>query len=138
MKTLLEKAQSFFASLGPKFKRAPKSKPAAAPADAAASAPHTQGKVDRFGLLSWGVTLLIVVSLLVSAVLWKNANAAPAQLPQPTAAPDTNVNQPEVSVPMMGSGEMDVFAIQRLLQLKTNIPERPRYEPTTYRISRGD
>ena len=29
-------------------------------------------------------------------------------------------------------------AIERDLQLKTNIPERPRYKPVKYRVSRGD
>ncbi len=35
----------------------------------------------------------------------------------------------------MGSG---ISSILRELQLKTNIPERPRYDSVTYRVSRGD
>ena len=34
-----------------------------------------------------------------------------------------------------GSGSL---FIPRKLQLKTNIPERPRYKSTIYRVSRGD
>jgi murein DD-endopeptidase MepM/ murein hydrolase activator NlpD len=136
MNSLLEKVKSILASLASKFKRTPVSKPADAPTEAAAPAPRVKGKVDRFTIISWIVTLLIVVSLLGSAVLWKNARAAPPPLPQPTAPSDSN--QPQISAPVAGSGETGVFSIQRELQLKTNIPERPRYEPVVYRITRGD
>lgn len=134
MKSLLQKVRSFFTSLGSRFKRAPKPSSAVAPVEAETSTPRA--KPDRFSILSWLVTLLVVVSLLVSAVLWKNASASPVPLPQPTVASDTN--QPQVNLPTGGSGENGLFSIQRQLQLKTNIPERPRYEPVTYRVSSGD
>jgi murein DD-endopeptidase MepM/ murein hydrolase activator NlpD len=43
-----------------------------------------------------------------------------------------------VGVPELAFIQNGIFSIQRNLQLKTNIPERPRYESITYRITRGD
>jgi murein DD-endopeptidase MepM/ murein hydrolase activator NlpD len=58
-------------------------------------------------------------------------------MPQPTSAPGANSAQ--VNAPALGtSGGSAPSSISRNLQLKTNIPERPRYEPTLYRVSRGD
>jgi murein DD-endopeptidase MepM/ murein hydrolase activator NlpD len=96
----------------------------------------THGKADRFTFISWGVTLLIVVAMLFSALWWKSTQSVSALAPVPTAAPDEN--PPEVVLPapvFVGSGAP---AIERDLQLKTNIPERPRYKPVKYRVSRGD
>ena len=137
MKNLLEKTRSFFSSLVSRFKRKPKGGQAEAQNSAAASAPRAKGKVDRFTIVSWTVTVLLVASLLGSTVWWKNVSASNSGfIPQPTSAPDEN--PPEVGLPASGAGESGVFAIPRELQLKTNIPERPRYEAAIYRVSRGD
>lgn len=136
MNSLLEKVQSSFAAVVSKLKRARMKQQASTSTEAAA--PRPKGKVDRFTIVSWIVTVLIVISLLVSTVLWKNASASTAvvPLPQPTASSDTD--QPQASLPVSASGESGVFSIGRELQLKTKIPDRPSYKSTTYRVVRGD
>jgi hypothetical protein len=136
MKTLLEKIRSFFFSFSSKFKRKPDSAQAEIQIDAAASS-RTKGKVDRFTLISWVVTGLLVVTLLISALLWKNANAS-SQTVLPNATATLESNEPQVGLPDSGSETNGTDSIHRELQLKTNIPERPRYKSVTYRVRRGD
>ncbi len=140
MKSLIENFQSFIASLGSRFKREPKSKPDATSTEAAEASPRVKGKLDRFTIVSWLVTLLVVVSLLVSTVLWKNASVTSAPLPQSTVSTETpsDPGQPQISMPVSGSGETGAFSIARELQLKTKIPDRPSYKATSYRVMRGD
>ncbi|MBV5350189.1 hypothetical protein JZU71_03305, partial [bacterium] len=45
---------------------------------------------------------------------------------------------PQVGAPAIAEGSNGFSSISRKLQLKTNIPERERYESTLYRVSRGD
>lgn len=132
MKSFLEKIRSLFSTFGSKLKRKPKSEPAA-PNEAA---PQPKQKVDRFTIVSWAVTAFIVVALLVSTVLYKNANASSGtNTPQATVEP--GIDQPSVGVPTISTDGSKGF-ILRDLQLKTNIPERPRYKSLIYRVSRGD
>ena len=91
--------------------------------------------MDRFTLVSWGVTWLIVV-LALGFALWKTRSANAALLPVPTAGPQAA--EPSVELPPAAVESAGADAIDRDLQLKTNIPERPRYEPVIYRVSRGD
>ena len=99
--------------------------------------PAAPSKPDKkFTLLSWGVTALVVVLLLGSTLLWKSVQAAQATMPLPTA--DPNESQTGVALPVQGGGMNESPSIGRHLQLKTNIPERPRYKAVTYRVSRGD
>ena len=107
-------------------------KPKTAPSkDASAPRP----KADRFMLISWGVTWVIVLIALGFALL-RTQGINAANTPLPTSAPDAN--QPNVPLPAQGAGGSGTVAIDRLLQLKTIIPERPRYDPIMYRVSRGD
>ncbi|MBC7876036.1 MAG: peptidoglycan DD-metalloendopeptidase family protein [Anaerolineales bacterium] len=132
MKSLLEKIRSFFASLGTKLKRKPKS-------ESANSESPSRGKADRFTIISWVVTVFVVLTLLISTILYKNS--LPAIIPPlPTAVPtDTSgTGQPQTGEPVNGSAAIGISSILRELQLKTNIPERPRYESVLYRVSRGD
>ncbi|MBI5944779.1 MAG: peptidoglycan DD-metalloendopeptidase family protein [Chloroflexi bacterium] len=94
-------------------------------------------RANRFTVVSWVVTLVIVAALLGSAVAYNNTRAAalPA-VTQPTSEPAPG--QPQVPAPVVGADGGGVSSIERELQLKTNIPERPRYEPVIYRVSRGD
>jgi len=97
-------------------------------------------KVDRFTIISWVVTLLVVVSLLGSTIFYKNSlpnNFTPAAIPTSPAG-GSGAGQPQVGVPVDGAGGSGGVFILRKLQLKTNIPERPRYESVIYRVSRGD
>jgi murein DD-endopeptidase MepM/ murein hydrolase activator NlpD len=93
-------------------------------------------KNNRFGVVSWLVTVALAASLLGGAVWWKNAQALePALVPQPTAGPG---DAPKVDLPLPPvSGEGPV--IGRKIQIVTYIPsELPRYEPLTYVVQRGD
>jgi murein DD-endopeptidase MepM/ murein hydrolase activator NlpD len=92
-------------------------------------------RLDRFTLVSWGVTWVIVLAALGFA-LWQTLGARAATTPLPTTPPDAA--QPSVALPaqILAGGTP---AIDRSLQLKTNIPiERPSYAPIIYRVSRGD
>jgi len=94
-------------------------------------------RMDRFTLISWVVTWVIVLGALGLA-LWKTQSGANAQaiIPQPTTVPGKS--QANVEMPTPVSAGSGISAIPRELQLKTNIPERPRYDPITYRVQRGD
>jgi murein DD-endopeptidase MepM/ murein hydrolase activator NlpD len=132
MKNLLEKVRSFLSSLASKLKRKPK--PESAPQ--AESAPSAGQKPDRFTLISWAVTIVIVVALLASTIIYKNSVAA-SGIGDPQATSEPGITPPLNGGPvaaMEGNGPY----ILRDLQLKTNIPERPRYESLIYRVSRGD
>lgn len=123
MNKILDPIRNFFASF-----RKPKT---VAPKDASVVRP----KADRFTLISWGVTWVIVLIALGFA-LWRTQGVNTANTPLPTSAPDAS--QPNVPLPAQGAAGGGTVAIDRLLQLKTNIPERPRYDPVIYRVSRGD
>ncbi len=95
-------------------------------------------KFDLFTLISWAVTFVIVAALLGGALLYKSAQTA-AYAPaasQPGAAGENS--NPQVNIPVMMNDGGGASSIPRKLQLKTRIPERPRYEPVIYRVSRGD
>ncbi|MFN8413070.1 MAG: M23 family metallopeptidase [Anaerolineales bacterium] len=142
MKNYLEKIRSFFASLGSRFMRKPKeavaatNEPPTTPRNTNGN--HNKRKVDRFTIISWAVTALVVVSLLGSTILYKNASASTTvSLPQNT--PEVaGSQQPVAGAPAIGAGGGETSYIPRNLQLITHIPERPRYEDVTYRVSRGD
>jgi LysM repeat protein len=141
MKKFLEKFRAVFAAFGEKLKRKPKAVPAASEQGTKPRPQNAQGakrKWDRFTVISWVVTMLIVFTLLASAFIYKNSQAAGSvPVPLPTSSP-AQVGSPQVSAPALGASAAGTSSIHRKLQLKTNIPERPRYTVTTYRISRGD
>jgi len=92
---------------------------------------------NRFTILSWALTFVLVTGLVFGAFAWKrSASTVQALVLQPTSAPDEN--QPEVAMPALHESE-SVFSIGRDIQLKTNIPaDKPRYAIEEYRVSRGD
>jgi murein DD-endopeptidase MepM/ murein hydrolase activator NlpD len=94
-------------------------------------------KNNRFGVISWLVTVAVVASLLGGAFWFKNAQAANSALvPQPTAGPDEAAPNVSLPLPPVSGGES---VIDRQLQIVTYIPaELPRYEPVTYIVQRGD
>lgn len=134
MKNILEIIRSFFSAAGQKFKRKPKVEAAV---NEPPITPRVKGKVDRFTIISWVLTLMIVAGLVGSTIFYKNTRAAsytPAM--QPTL--ESAAAQPQVGVPVAGPDGGGVSSIHRGLQLKTIIPERPRYDSVIYRVSRGD
>ncbi len=132
MKNILENIRTFLQ----RFKRQPKSE-SSAQVNAADATPRVKGKADRFTIISWVFTILIVVTLLVSTILYKNSRPSTIiQSPLPTA--ESGAGQPQGGVPVAGAGGSGTSSILRELQLKTNIPERPRYDSVIYRVTRGD
>ena len=132
MKTILENIRTFIQRLI----RLPKSE-SSAQVNAADATSRVKGKVDRFTIISWMFTILIVITLLVSTILYKNS--LPTTIVQaaiPTV--ESAAGQPQAGVPVVGLGGGGTSSILRELQLKTNIPERPRYDAIVYRVTRGD
>ncbi|MDO8755609.1 MAG: LysM domain-containing protein, partial [Anaerolineales bacterium] len=101
---------------------------------------NAKSKVDRFTVISWVLTILIVAGLLGSALLYKSSLPTTyIQAAQPTnPAGVSGTGQPQVGVPIVGVEGSGISSIFRDLQLKTIIPERPRYQAIHYRVSRGD
>jgi murein DD-endopeptidase MepM/ murein hydrolase activator NlpD len=99
-----------------------------------------QQKADRFTLISWVVTIILVISLLGGTLYYKST--LPAQIVTVSAQPTeetSDIAQPNGAEPIVSESGSGFFpSIFRDLQLKTNIPERERTEPVLYRVSRGD
>ena len=95
-------------------------------------------KADRFSVVSWVLTIMVVVSLLGGTLYYKST--IPPTVVTVAAEPTTPAEegQPQVGVPAVSQDGGGLPSILRRLQLKTNIPERPRYESTLYRVVRGD
>ena len=156
MKNFLEKIHPFFArlysfarsawagvrALGAKLKRKPKDVPAVNEPVTAPRASGAKRKVDRFTVISWAVTIVVVVASLVTTIIYKNSRPvtyAPVAQPTNSAAGESSDTTPlKPGAPVIGASGNGVSSIPRKLQLITNIPERPKYKPTTYRVSRGD
>ncbi len=91
---------------------------------------------NRFIIISWAVTLVLVAGMIGSALKWKQTSNVQALAPVPTAAPDEN--PPQVAMPALGAPEVFQF-IEREIQIKTNVPaDKPRYDVVEYRVTRGD
>lgn len=137
MKPFFERIKSI---LPAKKKVEPQSPAPVSAANEPITAPRKEKKADRFSIISWVVTVVLVVSLLGGTVYYKST------LPQvvvTVSAEATEVastgGEPVVVNPgtsVEGSGLFPI--IFRKLQVKTNIPERPRYEAEVYRVVRGD
>ena len=96
-------------------------------------------KRNSFSVISWFITLLIVAGIVAAGLWYQGSTAANALVPEPTAQPEEN--PPEVAQPVIesGGGSGNGFsAISRSIQLKTNMPERPRYNVDKYTVARGD
>lgn len=139
MKNLLEKIRPLLASMMDRIKRKPAGQPAV---DEPPTTPRTElksKKVDRFTVVSWAVTGAIVAALLGSALVYRNSRANNAvYINAPQTTPESGGQLPIVSGPVTGVDGGGTNSIFRHLQLKTLIPERPRYQAVTYRVSRGD
>ena len=141
MKNFLEKIRSFFAALGTKLKRKPKDVPATSEPDTKPRTPQEKRKVDRFTVVSWVVTILGVVVLLGSTILYKNSHPTtyvPVTQPTTSAGEPSATALPQLGAPVISADGSGSSSIPRKLQLITNIPERPRYNNIIYRVVRGD
>ncbi len=94
-------------------------------------------RTRAFDILSWGATLILIASMLAFA-FWRVQRAERATLalsPSPIASPSDPITPP--SLPSLNSSDYTI-GLERHIQLKTNIPERPRYKATKYTVVRGD
>lgn len=94
-------------------------------------------KNNLFSIISWVITIVLVVGIVFGAFAWKQSTTVvQASAPIPTAA---SAKEP-VDVPLPALGGPEAFvSISRDIQLKTNVPaDKPRYKPAEYRVSRGD
>ena len=90
---------------------------------------------NRFAVISWGATALVVAGLL-SFASWKSGGPQGATRPEPTAVPG---HEPAVDLPVAPTPSTAFAGVGRQLQLKTIIPaDRHESQPTTYRVLRGD
>jgi LysM repeat protein len=98
------------------------------------------GKTSKFTLISWGVTLAIVLTA-GGLVFWHLQTpmvlVTAAVLPKVVTA---NSETPQVaSIPPVSNFSMLALpAIGRSLTLKTIVPERPRYAVSEHTVERGD
>jgi murein DD-endopeptidase MepM/ murein hydrolase activator NlpD len=92
---------------------------------------------NRFSIISWTVTLILVAGMILGALKWKQSRSGgQALVPIPTAASEEK--RPEVPMPALG-GPQAFASIERHIQIKTNVPaDKPRYELAEYRVVRGD
>jgi murein DD-endopeptidase MepM/ murein hydrolase activator NlpD len=94
-------------------------------------------KKNRFSVISWAVTFVLVAGMVLGAFKWKESTSvARALAPIPTAKPDQKL----VQVPLPALAQPQALnAIEREIQIKTNVPkDKPRYDVQEYRVSRGD
>ena len=135
MKSFFSKIRSFFLNIGQRFKRKPKEVSAA---NEPSTKPRQKRGLDRFAVVSWVLTLLLVAGLLGGTLYYKSTLPPKIVTVSQAAEEPSDGSQPQGGVPVVsadGSGEP---SITRKLQLITNIPERPRYQYLLYRVSRGD
>jgi murein DD-endopeptidase MepM/ murein hydrolase activator NlpD len=96
-------------------------------------------KRHRFSIISWFVTILIVAGILGGGLWYKGTTTVSALVPEPTAEPEAT--SPAVPLPapgFEGVSDSGFQSITRNIQLKTNMPERPRYTVDKYTVARGD
>ncbi len=96
-------------------------------------------KRNRFNVISWFVTILIVAGIVGGGFWYQGTTSAAALVPEPTAQPEKK--PPEVALPVSGSENSSgsgFESITRNIQLKTDMPERPRYSVDKYTVARGD
>jgi len=92
---------------------------------------------QTFNIISWVVTGVVVISLISFGYIKFKAPKAPGIIIQATTIP-TAEQVGEVSLPQISNPSGKVQAIVRLVSLKTNIPERPRYNEIDHKVVRGD
>ena len=94
---------------------------------------------NRFNIISWLITIIIVAGIVGGGFWYQGTNTASALVPEPTIQPEEK--QPEIPLPPPDQGtsiENSFGSITRNIQLKTNMPERPRYTVDKYTVARGD
>jgi murein DD-endopeptidase MepM/ murein hydrolase activator NlpD len=132
--------KNLLASLRARFSKrpTPANEPRSA-VDEPITTPRTQQKrADRFTIISWAVTLVLVAGLLGGSLYYKSTLPPVIVTVAAQPTPESDGGEIQVGVPGVTEGGGGFSSIFRALQLKTRIPERPRYETVIYRVSRGD
>ena len=96
-------------------------------------------KSNRFNVISWGVTALIVAVLTGFGFWWiQIGSAAPASVLEPTTTP--GAGQPSLALPTSAASNAAVsgFSIGRQLELKTNISDQTNTTVIQYQVVMGD
>ena len=95
-------------------------------------------KNNRFNVISWGVTALVVAALTGFGFWWiQIGSAAPAPIPEPTDAP--TASQSSIALPTStANSSVPSFSIGRQLELKTNITDQANTSITQYQVMMGD
>jgi LysM repeat protein len=95
-------------------------------------------KNNRFNVISWGVTALVVAALAGFGFWWiQFGSAAPASIPEPTDAP--TASQPSDEFPTStANSSAPSFSIGRQLELKTNITDQANTSIAQYQVTMGD
>lgn len=95
-------------------------------------------KQNRFAIISWAVTVVLVLGMIGTAIKWKQTSNVRALAPVSTAAPDQS--PPQVIMPALGGSEaLQLQSIEREIQIKTNVPaDKPRYKAVEYHVVKGD
>lgn len=135
---LLERIKSLLPAKKKQAETEEKSQPVSA-VDEPSTTPRKEKKTDRFTVVSWVVTGVLVIALLGGTLYYKST--LPPTVVTVAAATEEATAGGTSTVPQAGTGGEGTGllpSIFRKLQVKTNIPERPRYEPETYRVVRGD
>jgi murein DD-endopeptidase MepM/ murein hydrolase activator NlpD len=92
-----------------------------------------------FTIASWAITGVIVLSL-VGITLWMlrtRVSAAPVSAAAPAVETKVPVTSSISELPVFNSGSSTIDSIRRFLVLKTNIPERPRYDIIQETVEKG-
>src|SRR5689334_15198230 len=85
-----------------------------------------------FALASWGITAVVVAGMLGFAYV--RLHSAPSAPPAKAASEDPQTTPSA----MQDISLLQQPAIERKLTLKTITPQRPRYDPVTHTVLRGD
>jgi len=89
-----------------------------------------------FNILSWGITGLVVFSLISYTYIKTRPSELPSGILLPTAAATKQAGV--VPLPLISDSPNKVQAIVRQVSIKTNIPERPRYNTIEHVVVKGD
>ena len=92
---------------------------------------------NRFNIISWFVTFLIVAGLIGGVFIWRQSQPDGAG-PRASANCRADEKLPEVVNASFGWARC-VLSIEREIQIKTNVPaDKPRYDLVEHRVTRGD
>jgi murein DD-endopeptidase MepM/ murein hydrolase activator NlpD len=92
---------------------------------------------NRFNIVSWTVTVVLVAGLIGGALKWRQISTVQAL--GPVVASGAGEKPPQIALPALTGADEGSAAIEREIQLKTNVPaDKPRYKPVDYHVVKGD